>query len=213
MSEFPVAPEPCQENMSDQPIAGPEAIECQISAPANVPARYKGALITTIVWLRDLMLSVLIAVLIILFLYRPVKVEGTSMMPNLLDQERLFINQYSYKFGGDIRRGDTVVFWFPLDTTKSFIKRVIAIPGDTVSVKRGTVVVNGRPLAENYIPLEYRDTTSMPSERIPKGFYFVLGDHRSSSYDSRMWGLVPKSYIYGKAVFVFWPFHDLGSIR
>jgi signal peptidase I len=213
MSELPVAPEPGQENRSDQPIGGPQAIERQTSAPANVPARYKGALITTIVWLRDLMLSVLIAVLIILFLYRPVKVEGTSMMPNLLDQERLFINQYSYKFGGDIHRGDTVVFWFPLDTTKSFIKRVIAIPGDTVSVKRGTVVVNGKPLEESYIPLEYRDTMSMPSELIPKGFYFVLGDHRSSSYDSRMWGLVPKSYIYGKAVFVFWPFHDLGSIR
>jgi signal peptidase I len=212
MSEPPIAPEPRQE-MEDQLAARRRPTLCQSSAPAEVPGRDKGALITTIVWLRDLMLSVLIAVLIILFLYRPVKVEGTSMMPNLLDQERLFINQYSYKFGGDIHRGDTVVFWFPLDTTKSFIKRVIAVPGDTVSVKRGTVVVNGKSLEEAYIPPDYRDAMSMPSERIPKNFYFVLGDHRSSSYDSRMWGLVPKSYIYGKAVFVFWPFHDLGSVR
>src|SRR3954469_7099933 len=92
----------------------------QVIAPLVAPERFKSAVITTIAWLRDLMLSVLIAMLIILFLYRPVKVEGTSMMPNLLDQERLFINQFSYKFGGDIRRGDTVVFWFPGDTTKSY---------------------------------------------------------------------------------------------
>lgn len=203
MSEPSVVPPAADDNATGQ----------QESSPADAPLKHKGALITTIVWLRDLMLSVLIAVLIILFLYRPVKVEGTSMMPNLLDQERLFINQYSYKFGGDIHRGDTVVFWFPLDTTKSFIKRVIAIPGDTVSVRRGIVVVNGRPLVEPYIPPDYRDTMSIPSERVPKDFYFVLGDHRSSSYDSRMWGLVPRSYIYGKAVFVFWPFQDLGSIR
>jgi signal peptidase I len=181
--------------------------------PIVAPSKYKGALITTIAWLRDLMLSVLIAVLIILFLYRPVKVEGTSMMPNLLDQERLFINQYSYKFGGDIHRGDTVVFWFPQDTTKSFIKRVIGIPGDTVSVNDGTVIVNGQPLVEAYIPPAYRDGMSMIPERIPQSFYFVLGDHRSSSYDSRMWGLVPKSYIYGKAVFVFWPLQHLGTVR
>jgi signal peptidase I len=140
-------------------------------------------------------------------------VEGTSMMPNLLDQERLFINQYSYKFGGDIHRGDTVVFWFPQDTTKSFIKRVIGIPGDTVSVNDGTVIVNGQPLVEAYIPPAYRDGMSMIPERIPQSFYFVLGDHRSSSYDSRMWGLVPKSYIYGKAVFVFWPLQHLGTVR
>jgi signal peptidase I len=183
------------------------------AAPIVAPSKYKGALITTIAWLRDLMLSVLIAVLIILFLYRPVKVEGTSMMPNLLDQERLFINQYSYKFGGDIHRGDTVVFWFPQDTTKSFIKRVIGIPGDTVSVNDGTVIVNGQPLVEAYIPPAYRDGMSMIPERIPQSFYFVLGDHRSSSYDSRMWGLVPKSYIYGKAVFVFWPLQHLGTVR
>lgn len=203
--------------MSEPPVVPPAADGYPAGQPSSVPAiaplKHKGALITSIVWLRDLMLSVLIAVLIILFLYRPVKVEGTSMMPNLLDQERLFINQYSYRFGGDIHRGDTVVFWFPLDTTKSFIKRVIAVPGDTVSVKKGTVIVNGKPLLEPYVPPEYRDLMSVPAERVPKDFYFVLGDHRSSSYDSRMWGLVPRSYIYGKAVFVFWPFQDLGSIR
>src|SRR5690349_24037493 len=111
---------------------------------ATTSARHS-VLIGTVAWLRDMMLSVLIAVLVILFLYRPVKVEGTSMMPSLYDQERLFINQFSYKFGlGSIHRGDTVVFWFPEDTTKSYIKRVIGLPGDSVAVNDGWVWVNGR---------------------------------------------------------------------
>jgi signal peptidase I len=192
------------ESAADQPTL-------DVAAPAE--ARAKPALITAIVWFRDLMLSVLIAMLIILFLYRPVKVEGTSMMPNLLDQERLFINQYSYRFGGQINRGDTVVFWFPGDTTKSYIKRVIGVPGDTVALQSGEVILNGRTLQENYVPPEYRDQMSMMPLRIPRDQYFVLGDHRSSSNDSRMWGLVPRNYIYGKAVFVFWPPEHLGSVR
>ena len=116
------------------------------------------------------MLSVLIAVLVILFLYRPVKVEGTSMMPTLLDQERLFINQFSYKFGfGDIKRGDTVVFWYPDDQTNtvSYIKRVIGLPGDTVEVKDGYVIVNGHRLDETYIPPEYRDDRPYPPTVVP----------------------------------------------
>jgi signal peptidase I len=183
------------------------------SASATTP---RPALISVIAWFRDLMLSVLIAVLVILFLYRPVKVEGTSMMPTLLDQERLFINQFSYKFGlGDIKRGDTVVFWYPDDATEqvSYIKRVIGLPGDTVEVKDGYVLVNGKQLQENYVPLEYRDDRPYPPTPVPPNKYFVLGDHRISSNDSRAWGFVPRDYIYGKAVFVFWPLEHLGSVR
>lgn len=187
--------------------------EQQVIAPLVGSARVKSAVITTIAWFRDLMLSVLIAMLIILFLYRPVKVEGTSMMPSLYDQERLFINQFSYKFGGDIHRGDTVVFWFPGDTSKSYIKRVIGIPGDQVAIKNGTVILNGHPLDEPYVPEDYRDQMSLPLQRVPPNSYFVLGDHRISSSDSRMWGDVPRNYIYGKAVFVFWPMEHAGSIR
>jgi signal peptidase I len=172
------------------------------------------SLIATIAWFRDLMLSVLIAVLVILFLYRPVKVEGTSMMPSLYDQERLFINQFSYKFGlGQIKRGDTVVFWYPEDPTKSYIKRVIGLPGDTVAVEDGFVVVNGKKLVENYVPPEYRDERPYPATVVPPDEYFVLGDHRISSNDSRAWGFVPRNYIYGKAVFVFWPPNRIGSVR
>jgi len=143
-----------------------------------------------------------------------VKVEGTSMMPSLYDQERLFINQFSYKFGlGDIKRGDTVVFYFPEDTTESYIKRVIGLPGDTVSVQDGYVIVNGQKLVENYVPTEYRDDRSYPARMVPPGEYFVLGDHRSSSNDSRAWGFVPRNYIYGKAVFVFWPLDRMGTVH
>lgn len=171
-------------------------------------------LVTTIIWFRDLLLSVLIAILVILFLYCPVKVEGTSMMPNLLDQERLFINQFTYKFRlSGIHRGDTVVFWYPGETTKSYIKRVIGLPGDMVEIKEGYVFVNGKQLVEDYVPSEYRDYLSYPAQAVPADQYFVLGDHRSSSNDSRAWGFVPRRYIYGKAVFVFWPPEHIGSVR
>ncbi len=187
--------------------------EQPMGAPVTNSTRVKSTIITTVAWLRDLMLSVLIAMLIILFLYRPVRVEGTSMMPSLYDQERLFINQFSYKFGGSIHRGDTVVFWYPHDTTKSYIKRVIGVPGDIVAIQNGTVVLNGEPLKEAYIPPEYRDQMSVLPQEVPQNEYFVLGDHRSSSNDSRMWGFVPRNYIYGKAVFVFWPPEHVGSVR
>jgi len=191
----------------------------EVSAPPQSTAaesreQPRSTLIATVAWFRDLMLSVLIAVLVILFLYRPVKVEGTSMMPSLYDQERLFINQFSYKFGiGDIKRGDTVVFWFPEDTTKSYIKRVIGLPGDKIEVDDGYVIVNGKKLVENYVPAEYRDDRSYPEHVVPADEYFVLGDHRVSSNDSRAWGFVPKNYIYGKAVFVFWPLDRMGTVR
>ena len=185
------------------------------SANPNPPAPdSRSALGVTMAWLRDLFLSVLIAIVVILFLYQPVKVEGTSMMPSLIDQERIFINKFVYRFGiADIGRGDTVVFWFPGDPSKSYIKRVIGGPGDTIEVIEGKVIVNGRALQEPYVPDEYRDRVSMPRSVVPADQYFVLGDHRSSSNDSRMWGMVPRRYIYGKAAFVYWPLDRLGLLR
>jgi signal peptidase I len=190
----------------DVPVTPPAA-----NSPAPERRSVAGA---TMAWLRDLFLSVLIAIVVILFLYQPVKVEGTSMMPSLIDQERIFINKFVYRFGiADIGRGDTVVFWFPGDPSKSYIKRVIGAPGDTIEVIEGKVIVNGRALAEPYVPDEYRDRVSMPRSVVPADEYFVLGDHRSSSNDSRMWGMVPRRYIYGKAAFVYWPLDRLGLLR
>jgi len=158
--------------------------------------------------------SVLIAVVVILFLYQPVRVEGTSMMPALVDQERIFINKFAYRFGiSDINRGDTVVFWFPGDPSKSFIKRVIGVPGDKVQVTDGQVSVNQTLLDEPYVPEAYRDHVSTPPRVVPPGEYFVLGDHRSLSNDSRDFGPVDASYIYGKAVFGYWPMEKVGRLR
>jgi signal peptidase I len=167
-----------------------------------------------LVWVRDLGFSVAIAVVLIVFIYQPVKVEGTSMMPALTDQERIFINKFTYRFGmGSVERGDMVVFWFPRDTSKSYIKRVIGIPGDTVEIDSGQVIVNGKLLMEDYVPEQYRDRQSLAPVTVPADEYFVLGDHRSSSNDSRNWGTVHRDFIYGKAVFVYWPLEKMGRLR
>src|SRR5579862_8560934 len=110
-------------------------------------------------WLRDLLISAAVSVFIILFLYQPVRVEGTSMLPRLVDQDRLFINKFVYHFT-EIERGDVVVFRYPRDLQKSYIKRIIAVPGDRLRIDRGQVYVNDKPLAEPYVPQEYRDTKS-----------------------------------------------------
>jgi signal peptidase I len=179
----------------------------------NPPGR-GASMISAAFWLRDLAVSVLFAVILIVFIYQPVKVEGTSMMPSLTDQERIFINKFTYRFGiGNIERGDMVVFWFPLDKTKSYIKRVVGLPGDRVEIDNGAVIVNGRRLNEEYVPDEYRDHNSYPEVEVAANQYYVLGDHRSSSNDSRAWGTVPRSFIYGKAVFVYWPLDKMGRVK
>ena len=165
-------------------------------------------------WARDLTLSLILAALVILFIYQPVQVEGTSMMPTLVDQERIFISKFTYQFGIEqIKRGDTVVFWSPADPSKSYIKRIIGLPGDVVRIDQGVVYVNGRWLQESYVPPGYRDSVSMASRKIGPDNYFVLGDHRSSSSDSRNWGPVPRHSVYGKAVFIYWPPEKIGPVR
>jgi signal peptidase I len=183
------------------------------SGPATGNDAAQGAL-SPLSLLRDIAISVVFAVILIVFIYQPVKVEGTSMMPGLTNQERIFINKYEYKLSADaIQRGDLVVFHFPLDQSQSYIKRVVGLPGDTVQIVRGTVFVNGRKLDEPYVPDDYRDLMSLSKEPIPPGHYFVLGDHRNSSSDSRMWGFVDRGQIYGKAVFVYWPLNRIGRVR
>ena len=182
----------------------------QLSAKTHT----RTGLAATVYWLRDLLLSVIIAVVVILFVYQPVKVEGTSMMPALVDQERIFINKFIYRWGiGHVERGDTVVFWYPGDQSKSYIKRVVGLPGDNVEITNGLVRVNGQMLEESYVPPEYRDQGSAVATPVPPDHYYVLGDHRSSSNDSRNWGPVHKRYIYGKAVFVYWPLERIGLVR
>src|ERR1039458_8341892 len=185
------------------------------AAPRGEPRRSSVAVLwNALSWVRDLAFSVLIAVVSIVFIYQPVKVEGTSMTPGLDDQERIFINKFTYRFGlGNIERGDTVVFRAPVDDKKSYIKRIIGLPGDRVRIERGQVYVNGRALVEHYIQDDYRDYSSMEEKVAPPGKYFVLGDPPSARTATRAWGWVPRENIYGKAVFAYWPLARMGRLK
>ncbi len=162
-------------------------------------------------WARDIFFTALIAVLVVIFVVQPVKVEGTSMEPRLEPRDRIFVNKFVY-YLSDVNRGDIVVFWYPKDKTKSFIKRVIGLPGETVEVRSGVVYLNDEKLSEPYLAGEV-DNESYPLQVVPLDQYFVLGDHRNSSNDSRDWGFVPEQNIFGEAVFRYWPLSKLGLIR
>ena len=197
--------------MSDTPLSHVGNNSSSVPPPggANGRARLRPVLG---VWLRDLIVSLAISAFIIVFIYQPVKVEGTSMMPSLEDQERIFVNKFVYRLE-PISRGDVVVFRYPRDPSKSYIKRVIGIESDHIRIDGGQVYVNGEALDEDYVPAAYDDTRSYPEVVVPPHCYFVLGDHRSMSNDSRDFGPVNQSYIYGKAVFGYWPMDRLGRVR
>jgi signal peptidase I len=193
------------------PAASPIVMSGPPNATSGRPATAHALRNEIRVWTRDLLIAIGLALVIIVFLYQPVKVEGTSMAPLLSDQERIFINKFVYRFE-PIERGDVVVFWYPLDHTKSFIKRVVGLPGETVEIRQGTVYVNGHSVPEPYVPPQYEDLSDFGPVRVPKDNYFVMGDHRISSNDSRVFGSVPSHFIYGRAVFAYWPVDHFGSL-
>lgn len=164
------------------------------------------------VWLRDIAISVIASFFIVTFLYQPVRVEGTSMQPELRDHDRLFIDKFFFQFE-KINRGDVVVFHYPRDPSKSYIKRVIGLPGDDVRIDEGKVYINGHSLSEPYVPARYHDTRSMADLVVPPDEYFVMGDHRSISSDSRDFGPVDRDLIYGKADFIYWPADNMGVVH
>ena len=185
----------------------PNTVPTQPAPPSHTPHHsvFRG-------WLRDLLISVGISAFFIVFLYQPVKVEGTSMLPGLEDQERIFINKFVYDFE-PISRGDIVVFRYPRDPTKSYIKRVVAVSGDRIRIDEGQLYVNGSGVREGYVPGSYFDYRSYPEITVPPHSYFVLGDHRSMSNDSRDFGPVDQRFITGKAVFIYWPMEKLGVLH
>ena len=195
-----------------EPAAGGEMAIAPVDAGA--PAAVSAGRPWRAVWefLHDLSVAVLFCFFLITFVAQAFRVQGTSMEPLLADGERIVVNKFVYRFRA-IERGDVVVFWYPRDPSVSFIKRVVGLPGDTVEIRSGRLVVNGVFVPEGYLPASYRDSDNLPATEIGKGFYFVLGDHRRSSNDSRSWGEVPERYIYGRAVFRFWPFSKLGPIH
>jgi signal peptidase I len=162
--------------------------------------------------LHDVSITVLFCFFIVTFVAQPVRVQGASMQPRIEDNERILVNKFIYRFQG-IERGDVVVFYYPRDPSVSYIKRVIGLPGDLVEMRGGAVYVNGAPIAEPYLLPDYRDRYDMPGIAVERGHYFVMGDHRSSSMDSRSFGPVPEKYIYGKASFCVWPIAKTGRVR
>jgi len=172
---------------------------------------------------RDIIFAAVMAVLIVVFVVQPVKVEGTSMQPRLENDERIFVNKFEYTFSS-IKRGDIIVFWFPDDPTKSFIKRVIGLPDDNIDMDAaGHLTINGEQRDEPYLAPERNQaararwnqgpyTSGGHQVRVKAHYYFVMGDNRDASNDSRSWGLVPEKYIYGKAMFRYWPLPRIGSL-
>src|SRR5271157_586205 len=166
------------------------------SSPRTAQEPVSRPLPVVAVWARDLLVSLAISAFIIIFLYQPVKVEGTSMMPSLEDQERIFVNKFVYRLE-PIERGDIVVFRYPRDPSKSYIKRVIGMAGDRIRIDGGQVYVNDEALDEDYVPSAYTDARSYEERIVPPHSFFVLGDHRSMSNDSRDFGPVDQGFIYG----------------
>ena len=155
-------------------------------------------------WLKTLMSAAVYATLIVTFGFQVARVEGQSMAPTLEDQDRLIVNKLHYRLDAPVV-GDIVMLYYPRDPDKSFVKRVIGEPGDTIRVDNGRVFRNDVPMRDDFIAEEYRSHDDWGPEVIPEGYYFVMGDHRNNSSDSRIWGFVPKKYIIGKVQLRWWP--------
>ncbi|MFY9610427.1 MAG: signal peptidase I [Blastocatellia bacterium] len=207
----------------NQPIyrgLGPEDdLDIEINYPEE-PAASSGLWAEVKSITRDIIFAAVMAVLIVVFVAQPVKVEGTSMQPRLENDERIFVNKFKYTFEA-IERGEIVVFWYPEDPTKSFIKRVIGLPGELIDMDAlGRITINGHPYEEPYLAPERNQAARARWNQVRNDFkyvkphyYFVMGDNRDASNDSRSWGLVPEKYIYGKAMFRYWPPPRIGTLE
>ena len=157
-----------------------------------------------IVWVKTLASAAVYATLLVTFVGQVARVEGTSMAPTLQDRDRLIVNKLAFRLA-DPQVGDIVMLYYPLNPEKTFVKRVIAREGDQVRIVDGHVFRNDVLLDDSFVPAEYRDHGDWGPKVVPEGAYFVMGDHRTDSFDSRDWGFVPKKYITGKVQARWWP--------
>ncbi|MYN67704.1 MAG: signal peptidase I [Acidobacteria bacterium] len=200
-----------------QPLEPGDSVEGLIRQDPDVTAaqtrrpRYEAFLVRAgeelVAWLKTLASAAVYATLIVTFGFQVARVEGKSMQPTLEDQDRLIVNKAIYKFFEDPQPGDIVMHYYPVDPDKSFVKRIIAEAGDTVRIEDGQVYVN-EVLFPVAIPPEFRSREDYGPEVVQDAYYFVMGDHRKSSSDSRTWGQVPKKYIVGKVQLRWWPLTD-----
>ena len=187
-------------------FAGPERFEQERAARrAGYFARAGEELVA---WVKTFASAAVYATLIVTFGFQVARVEGKSMEPTLQDQDRLIVNKAVYRFFGEPDPGDIVMLYYPRDPDKSFVKRVVAEEGDTVRIDEGKVYVNEVLQPDLYVPQEYRSHDSHGPEVVKESYYFVMGDHRNNSSDSRHWGQVPEKYIIGKVQLRWWPLSD-----
>jgi signal peptidase I len=155
-------------------------------------------------WFKTLASAAVYATLIVTFVCQVARVEGHSMAPTLENDDRLIVNKLIYRLSVP-QRDDIVMLYYPVNPDKSFVKRVIAKEGDTVRIVDGKVYVNNEPREDLFVPPTYRSHEDFGTQTIKQGYYFVMGDHRNNSSDSREWGEVPRKYIIGKVQLRWWP--------
>jgi signal peptidase I len=189
---------------SSEIASGPVSVAGAASAGPSAWQRFGRELISAA---QTLFSAAVYATLIVTFGFQVARVDGLSMAPTLEDHDRLIVNKLVYELG-DPRPGDIVMLYYPLNPDKMFVKRVIAKEGDTVRIVDGRVFVNEVPLHDDYVPEEFRSHDDLGPEVVKEGYYFVMGDHRNNSSDSRNWGQVPKKYIVGKVKVRWWPLQD-----
>jgi signal peptidase I len=178
-----------------------------IAIPEPRESLWRRAAREVVAGVQTLLSAAVYATLIVTFGFQVARVDGLSMAPTLEDHDRLIVNKLVYEIG-EPRPGDIVMLYYPLNPDKMFVKRVIAKEGDTVRIVDGRVYVNDIPLHDDYVPEEFRSHDDWGPTVVQQGYYFVMGDHRNNSSDSRHWGPVPKKYIVGKVKLRWWPIQD-----
>ena len=163
-------------------------------------------------WVRELIIAGMVCLLVVTFIAQPFKVDGSSMLPNLKSNERIMANKFVARFG-ELKRGDVVVFWYPFDPSRTYVKRVIGLPGEMIEIRDGYVYIDGRRLSEPYLQPSYRDNRDFKPVNVKPAHYYLMGDNREISNDSRYFGQVPQRYILGKVMFIYWPISEMGIIR
>jgi signal peptidase I len=188
-------------------LVATEAVPVPTVAPVDDAGAWKRMGREAVAAVQTLLSAAVYATLIVTFGVQVARVDGLSMAPTLEDHDRLIVNKLVYELG-EPRPGDIVMLYYPLNPEKMFVKRVIAREGDSVRIVDGRVYVNDIPLHDEYVPAEFRSHDDWGPQVIQQGYYFVMGDHRNNSSDSRHWGPVPKKYIVGKVKVRWWPLQD-----
>ena len=199
-----VTPAPLDPQLASATLTPPPAA---VSVDPNPGTTWQRVGAEVLSGVQTLFSAAVYATLIVTFCFQVARVDGLSMAPTLQDHDRLIVNKLVYELGEPLP-GDIVMLYYPLNPEKMFVKRVIAKEGDTVRIVDGHVYVNDIPLRDDYVPEEFRSHDDWGPTVVQQGYYFVMGDHRNNSSDSRHWGPVPKKYIVGKVKVRWWPLQD-----